>query len=145
MDTMCSVQQEHIVIRDVLKEFKKQLISLVQYERVDKVSWAICLAFMSENMIKLHHTEEMKQIMYYQGDPQYKKYNELMNTIVERHELIECYYERLLQYWNFYQNGQSLARFNIMEEGEGILLLMEITMTMEEKLFNLTRNECIVK
>lgn len=145
MDAICVIQKEHGTIKGILKEFKKELVSLVQYERVDKVMWAICLAFIKENIIKFHHLREREMIMSYKMEPKYKKYEEMINSIEERHELIECYYDRLLEYWIYYQNGQSLARFNIMEEGEGMLLLMELTMAMEEKLFNLTRNECIVK
>lgn len=145
MDTIQVIRKEHATIRSILRELKKELVSLVQDQRVDKVMWAVCLAFIKENIIKFHHLRERELIMCYKMDPQYKKYEEMMQSIVERHELVECYYERLLEYWIYYQNGQSLARFNVMEEGESMLLLMEISMAIEEKLFDLTRSECIVQ
>ncbi|WP_053986207.1 hypothetical protein [Niameybacter massiliensis] len=145
MDTMEIIQKEHLTIKSILRQMKSELVSLVQDQRVDKVMWSICLAFVKENIIGFHHLRERELIMNYRLGGNYKQYEELMNSINERHELIACHYERLVEFWNYYQNGHTLARYNVMEEGESLILLMEISMTMEEKLFDLTRNECIVQ
>ncbi|MEG2302492.1 MAG: hypothetical protein RSC14_06405 [Niameybacter sp.] len=142
MDEISMIQKEHWTIQSILRELKKELVSLVQDESVDKVMWSICLAFIKENIIGIHHVKEEEAIRAYKIEGEY---GELIESIKERHELIACHYERLVEFWNWYQNGHALARFNVMEEGESLILLMEVSMAMEEKLFDLTRGKCIVQ
>lgn len=145
METIQVIQKEHQTIKSVLRELKKEIVSLVIDQRVDKVLWAISLAFIQNSVIDFHHLRERELMMGYKLSNQYKSLNEMIQTISERHEMIEYEYNLLFDYWNLYQEGHTLARFNVMEEGEKMIRLLEESMCLEEKLFDLTTTECIVK
>lgn len=145
METIVDIQKEHAAIRAVLKKLKKEIVSLVIDQRIEKVSWAVSLAFIKDSVINFHNLREGECILRYKSAGEYKNLDEMMQTISERHELIEVEYDLLVNYWNLYQEGHTLARFNVMEEGEKMIRLLEESMRLEEKLFDLTTNECIVK
>lgn len=145
METMASIQKEHAAIRAILKKIKKEIVSLVIDQRVEKMIWAVSLAFIRDSVINFHNLRERETMVRYRFAGQYKNLDEIMQTINERHELIELEYNLLFDYWNLYQEGHTLARFNVMEEGEKMIRLLEESMWLEEKLFDLTTNECIVK
>lgn len=145
MEIIDSIQEEHRTIKAVLRKIKKELVSLVIDQSVDKVVWAIGLAFIGDSVINFHHLKEREYLTEHRLLSQYKNLAEMINTIIEYHELVILEYNLLMEYWKLYQEGQNLARFNIMEEGEKLIRILEESMTLEEKLFDLTRNECIVK
>ena len=128
METMEMIHKEHRNIEAVLRALKKEIVSLAIDQRVDKVMWAMSLAFREYKLISL-----------------YESSSEMLHTITEYHELVELQYNKLVECWNLYQEGQTLARFNVMEEGEKLIRLLGASMLLEEKLFNLTTHECIVK
>lgn len=145
MDTIEIIRKEHRAIEAVLKQLKKELVSLVIDQRVDKVTWAISLAFIEESVIGFHHLREREYLIGYKVSESYKSLADGIHTIMEYHELVELEYNKLIEYWNLYQEGQTLARFNVMEEGERLIQILKQSIHLEEKLFNLTTNECIVK
>lgn len=145
METMKSIQKEHAAIKAILKKIKKQIVSLVIDQRVEKMIWAVSLAFIRDSVINFHNLRERETMDIYRATGEYKNLDEIMQAISERHELIELEYNLLFDYWNLYQEGHTLARFNVMEEGEKMIRLLEESMRLEEKLFDLTTNECIVK
>lgn len=145
METMDSIQKEHQAIKTVLRELKKEIVSLVIDQRVDKVVWAMSLAFLEDSVINFHHLREREYFIGYKLSSQYKSLPEMIHTVTEYHELVAFEYNLLIKYWNLYQEGQTLARFNVMEEGERLIHILEKSMELEEKLFDLTTHECIVK
>lgn len=145
METIESIQKEHQTIKTVLRNLKKEIVSLVIDQRVDKIVWSVSLAFIEESVIHFHHLKEREYLIGYKLSSQYKSFSKMISTIEEYHELVAFEYSLLIDYWNLYQEGQTLARFNVMEEGEKLIHLLEKSMSLEEKLFDLTRHECIVK
>lgn len=145
METMEMIHKEHRNIEAVLRALKKEIVSLAIDQRVDKVMWAMSLAFIKDSVIDFHHLREREYFREYKLISLYESSSEMLHTITEYHELVELQYNKLVECWNLYQEGQTLARFNVMEEGEKLIRLLGVSMLLEEKLFNLTTHECIVK
>lgn len=145
MEIIEVIQEEHRSIKVILKTLKKEMISLVMDQRVDRVLWSMTLAFIKESIIDYHHLKEREYFKTHKGISTYDNYAQMLYMITEYHEMIEIQYHKLLECWNLYQSGKTIARFKIMEQGEKLIHLLKSSMHLEETLFNLTRHECIVK
>lgn len=139
------IQEEHRSIKMILKTLKKEMVSLVVDQRVDKVVWSMSLAFIKESIIDYHHLKEREYFKAHKWVSAYDNYAKILYMITEYHEMIEIQYHKLLECWSLYQSGQTIARFKVMEQGEKLIHLLTSSMQLEETLFNLTRHECIVK
>lgn len=145
MEIVRVIEEEHVNIRMILNTLKKEMVSLVMDQRVDKILWSMSLAFIKESIIDYHHLEEREYFKTHSRVNTYDQYAKILYMITEYHEMIEIQYHKLLECWSLYQSGQTIARFRVMEQGEKLIHLLTSSMQLEETLFSLTRHECIVK
>ena len=74
---------------------------------------------------------------------------QLMNQIGENMQrlqgLTRLYFDCFSHYWRCYVDGVTLAKYDAIFYGESCITAIQETLRLEEKLFNLTTRDCIVK
>lgn len=142
-DTMewTTIHHQHQTIKKMLKVLKEELVSLSRDEGVDDMMMGIIEDFFSHQVHGYHFKEEGKYIETIRSETTI----ELINSMNRMKRLSLDYFGYFTHYWRCFQEGNTLAKYDVIAYGESYLIAMNRIIHEEEKLFNLTRNHCIVK
>lgn len=141
MDELTFIYNDHKIIKKILIELREELRKLAIGEPIDRVMIEIARGFIVFNVLEYHHIreDELFEVCTWGS------YKEIVQQIQRFHALSNTYFEYFQHYWKCYDDGQTLAKYDMISYGESYITTLLESMRLEEKLFNLTTNDCIVK
>lgn len=141
MNEITCFYDEIRTIRKVLVELKRELQQLATGERIEKEIVEMARGFIVFNVFEEHFIKTEERL----GNDDYKAFRQMTTTIKRLQGLSQMYFEYFSHYWECFNQANDLAKYDVISYGESCITAIQESMKLEEKLFNLTTRDCIVK
>lgn len=140
MDTT-NVRREHETIKKILDVLKEEMVRLAMDNCVDKTMIELTKDFITHQVHGYHNIKE--ELIFEVCDP--TLFSTLLSQIRRLRKLSYGYFEYFIHYWKCLDEGNTLAKYEVISYGESYVTAMLECMKLEEKLFDLTIKDSIVK